>query len=277
MTSTINIEAKKAAEKKAREEREKSEETLARMVERYTNIADPLLQYTRQLDELNILMEKYPEKAEIWMEAARKVREQMNEQAQGAKQVKTAHEQMMEDIKVAAEGYGQSMSNAFVDWIGGAKTSFSDMVRSMIADIAKLIAYQAFFKPLTKGIMGLFGFSNGGVFETAPKAFANGLIDSPTMFPMANGTGIAGESGTEAIMPLRRDANGRLGVSAAGGGGINANININISDVRAQDAPAISRAAQEGVGKAVRGIVQSEIFNGMRTGNALNPLPLRGF
>ncbi|QRY68201.1 phage tail length tape measure family protein [Ensifer sp. PDNC004] len=60
------------------------------------------------------------------------------------------------------------------------------------------------------GAHGVTAFANGG-------AFTNQIVDRPTLFPFAKGTGLMGEAGPEAIMPLRRDGSGRLGVSAAMG------------------------------------------------------------
>ena len=60
-------------------------------------------------------------------------------------------------------------------------------------------------------------FSNGGVFQNGNVVpFAKGgIVNKPTLFPMANGgTGLMGEAGAEAVMPLRRMSNGRLGVEA---------------------------------------------------------------
>lgn len=73
---------------------------------------------------------------------------------------------------------------------------------------------------------------NGNVFMNGSvKKFARGgIFDSPTIFPMANGgVGMMGEAGPEAIMPLRRDQNGRLGVEARGGTGSPRGLNISIS------------------------------------------------
>lgn len=67
------------------------------------------------------------------------------------------------------------------------------------------------------GIIGsLFGFAKGGVFnQSGVTAFAKGgVVNTPTVFPFAKGIGLMGEAGPEAIMPLRRGADGRLGVSA---------------------------------------------------------------
>lgn len=67
---------------------------------------------------------------------------------------------------------------------------------------------------------GMSGFAYGGVLDNGRvQSFAaGGIIDSPTVFPMARGLGLAGESGPEAIMPLKRGPGGRLGVESTGGG-----------------------------------------------------------
>jgi hypothetical protein len=49
--------------------------------------------------------------------------------------------------------------------------------------------------------------------------FTNSVVDQPTLFKFAKGTGLMGEAGPEAIMPLKRDNNGNLGVRGGGGGG----------------------------------------------------------
>lgn len=78
-----------------------------------------------------------------------------------------------------------------------------------------------FFGGLFSGIGKLFGFAHGGVFGAGGvHAFANGgsfsnsIVSKPTLFKFANGTGLMGEAGPEAIMPLSRDRSGRLGVRA---------------------------------------------------------------
>ncbi|MHB2265656.1 tape measure protein [Aliihoeflea sp. PC F10.4] len=74
-------------------------------------------------------------------------------------------------------------------------------------------------------ITGLW--ANGGVFESLRPtpfamggAFTNSIVNQPTLFPFADGVGMMGEAGPEAIMPLRRGPDGRLGVSAANSNGL---------------------------------------------------------
>jgi tape measure domain-containing protein len=74
----------------------------------------------------------------------------------------------------------------------------------------------------SSGVLGLgagaFGFAKGGAFgANGIVPFAKGgVVNSPTMFKFAKGgmlqTGVAGEAGPEAILPLSRGAGGRLGV-----------------------------------------------------------------
>ncbi|WP_028616713.1 phage tail tape measure protein [Pseudomonas canadensis] len=65
-------------------------------------------------------------------------------------------------------------------------------------------------------------FADGG-------AFTNSIVSKPTAFGMANGkTGVMGEAGEEAIMPLTRTSSGKLGVIAAGGGSGSTQINVEV-------------------------------------------------
>jgi len=255
---------------------------IQRKVEAWLKYGDATLEVKAQIAEVETLAAQFPQYADRWVEVLLKLDEKLLDLNDTTKLVKDDQSELMKDLVQAAEGYGQRMSDAFIEWTAGSTMNVRDMVRNMIMELAKLLAYQSIFKPLTAGITSWFSslFADGDVFRNgAPQAFANGLINSPTYFPMANGNiGLAGESGAEAIVPLRRDANGRLGISGGGGGGVNVGtINVNIGQAKAEDAPAISKAAQEGIDRAMRGLVQSEIFGQMRTGNALNPYPLKAF
>jgi phage-related minor tail protein len=75
-------------------------------------------------------------------------------------------------------------------------------------------------------------------------AYNNGnLINNATVFGTNSGLAVGGELGTEAIMPLSRGADGRLGVTVngAGGGNVNINFTINAVDAKGIDTMLVER------------------------------------
>lgn len=95
------------------------------------------------------------------------------------------------------------------------------------------------------------------------QAFANGgVVGGPTVFPMRDGrTGLMGEAGPEAIMPLRRTSSGRLGVEVAGGaGGGSTQVNVTVNADGSSQSSGPDDMAQLGkrIGDAVRGILVQE-------------------
>lgn len=144
----------------------------------------------------------------------------------------------------AATMFGSAMTTAFEDAIvGGSK--FQDVLTALTSDLQKFVLRMALAGLLRSGadaISGAFtggssfstagGTNNGwttGGFQTTPIVNAHGnafdggnvipfarggLVDRPTLFPMARGAGLMGEAGPEAIAPLRRTASGDLGVQA---------------------------------------------------------------
>ncbi len=101
---------------------------------------------------------------------------------------------------------------------------------------------------------GLMPFEKGAAFSGGRvRAFASGgIVESPTHFPMRGGAGLMGEAGPEAIMPLARGADGKLGVRGGGGRSVNVTMNISTPNVegfqrsRAQVAANVSRALKRG-------------------------------
>lgn len=162
-----------------------------------------------------------------------------------------------------------ALGGFFNDLIDGAKSfkdAFLDMVRSFVAGVAKMIAQELALRAV-RSIMsawgggasanakgnafdssGLRAFARGAVFPAiaafaAGGAFTNQVVASPTLFAFGKGgqLGVMGEAGPEAIMPLERGPNGKLGVQAHGAGG--APQSIKVINVWSDDAAANAAAA----------------------------------
>lgn len=142
----------------------------------------------------------------------------------------------LRDLQSGANGFARAMSRAFSSAVVGGK-QFDDVLRSLVLRMSDMAVRMA-FKPLEQGIASglqslLSGFSGASVSANANGAIkpfaAGGVIGAPTYFPLMNGgVGLAGEAGPEAIVPLARGHDGRLGVASSDGGG-SSNVTIQIA------------------------------------------------
>jgi phage-related minor tail protein len=170
-------------------------------------------------------------------------------------------EAQLADVAKAGARFSSALSQSFVD-LAIRGRSFGDVLRSLSLRLSE-IALKAAFKPLTDAIGasiagalgGGLGFARGGVIRQGlPVPFAQGgVIASPIAFPLAgNRIGIAGERGAEAILPLARGPDGRLGVRAEAGGALNITFNVSTPDVdsfrrsETQLAALLARAVAQG-------------------------------
>jgi lambda family phage tail tape measure protein len=144
---------------------------------------------------------------------------------------------------LAAYNATTKMTSALEDGLTTAIKSgqweFSSLVDQIIADVVRLKIVRPMLDSIfsmgkTDGgnsiasfFSSLFGSANGNAFgPSGVIPFAKGgVVNRPTIFPFAKGTGLMGEAGPEAIMPLGRDSQGRLGVRGGSGGG---NVQVNI-------------------------------------------------
>tara|TARA_Y200000002_G_scaffold58749_1_gene44001 strand:- start:8543 stop:10771 length:2229 start_codon:yes stop_codon:yes gene_type:complete len=170
------------------------------------------------------------------------------------------------------------LADGFVELAMTGKASFGELARSILADLQRMILKALFFKTLfavAPGLEKFLGFEKGGVVEKNAKGnvFAQnkvvpykigGIVDRPTIFPMANGAGLMGEAGPEAIMPLKRGRNGKLGVESSGGIG---NINVNV-DASGSNVQSDSTQSAE-LGKMLGMAVQAELIRQKRPGGLL--------
>jgi len=161
-----------------------------------------------------------------------------------------------------ADTIASSMGDAFMSIVDGtksAKDAFKDMAREIIKRRYEILVVEQLVQSISGTIKGAFSGSAAPATSPRPKIrpFADGgVLSGPTMFPMAGGkTGLMGEAGPEAIMPLKRGANGKLGVQAEGGGGDNVVIHQNfnfqangddsVKRIIAQAAPQIANMTKK--------------------------------
>jgi phage-related minor tail protein len=140
-----------------------------------------------------------------------------------------------------ANAFANAMTAAFARSAVSGR-SFDDTLKSLalrLSDLSLQMALRPVGAALGSGLTGvfngLFGSSQNSTdllkaMNTAQPFAAGGVIASPGYFPLGNGLGLAGEAGPEAIMPLTRGSDGRLGVAAAGGAAANVTVNIATPD-----------------------------------------------
>lgn len=164
----------------------------------------------------------------------------------------------------AAKQLESSFQSAFTSFVTGASTA-QEAVSSLLSSLASMLANKAFESLLGGGAAGggifdtiasALGFADGGAISNGRvTAFAaGGVVNSPTVFPMANGAGLMGEAGPEAIMPLTR-IGGKLGVRSAGGGATVVNIDAR-GAVEGTDA-LIARRIQQAMPEITRRAVSA--------------------
>lgn len=139
-------------------------------------------------------------------------------------------------VEDVSKKISSSLSSGLVNALrngGNAFEMFSNLATTALQKILDKLLEMAVVTPILNAFTGgsggtifgaitkLFASKDGNVFENGNVIpFAKGgVVSKPTVFPMANGgTGLMGEAGAEAVMPLRRMNNGKLGVEADNSG-----------------------------------------------------------
>ena len=175
----------------------------------------------------------------------------------------------LSELESSAQAFGSALTSAFRSSIAGGK-DLEQVMRKLALSLSN-IALKAALAPLERSLQsalgGLFSGLVGTAFQapTNVRAFAQGgIVSSPTFFPMpgrgASGEiGLMGEAGAEAILPLSRGADGKLGVQTNGNGAsrpIQITFNVNTPDVQgfARSEAQVTAMLARAVGRGRRGI-----------------------
>lgn len=181
-------------------------------------------------------------------------------------------QKQLADLDRLAQRFGASLSSAFARNVQEGRRL--DEVLERLGRSLLNVTLRAAMKPLKSGLEALIrsalgagssaadgaggtdALAQGGVVSRGQiMPFAKGgVVAAPTYFPLARGMGLMGEAGSEAVMPLARGPDGRLGVAAAGEGARAVQVTVNIATPdadsfrrsEAQVAAALARAVARG-------------------------------
>lgn len=240
---TAQVEAASAAIKTAEKTKELNDLLAATPTAKLEEMRGKMLLLAEAFDEGKI-------SAEVFSEAAQTALGTLSDTA------KEATDDLSEFAVQAARNMQDAMAEflfePFKDGVDGMLKSFGTMVQKLIANaVAADLAKRLFGKAgggEGDGLLGaglnwlgdLFKNAAGGVYASPGlSSYSGSIVSRPTLFPFASGVGLMGEAGAEAILPLKRGSDGKLGVSAGGGHTFNVYVN-------GTNAPDVRRAAGQG-------------------------------
>ncbi len=162
-------------------------------------------------------------------------------------------EAALENLQRLSNGLGSQLTGALRSAAVGGR-ELDDVLKRVGLNLAGMALSEG-LKPLQGLASGLFAKLLGSAVGVMPFA-KGGVVSSPSYFPNGGALGLMGEAGPEAVMPLARGADGRLGV-AAGGGGQPVQVVFNVSS---PDAASFRKSEAQ-----VTGMLARAVSRGART------------
>lgn len=170
-------------------------------------------------------------------------------------------EATMRQLEGLSRNFGSQLTSGLKSAIAGGK-ELDDILRRIGLNLAGMALDRAlrpvenlagsFFSSL---LGGLTPFARGGVPSASAPIIpfaSGGVVSTPSFFPMRSGTGLMGEAGAEAIMPLQRTSDGRLGVAASQGG---SPVSI-VFNVSTPDAASFRKSEAQVTGMLARAVAR---------------------
>lgn len=280
-----SIDARKQAEEdaynvdatayKASVEQWKAEEEHAKQIwdwaDQQRRAVDPMIDYTEQVDKLNeALKEGAIPTTEDYLAILKKINDEYDQSVEKSDPMLD----QLKEIEKAIDAFGKQSSDAFVDFVFGTKgasQSFSEMVASMLKDIAKMLVYQNVIKPMFSAIST--GATSGwgslvSSLTTSTKGagmMAGGMVSPGVVYPINEIPGRA-----EFFIP---NVPGKVVTDAgAGMGGPNVVVNVHMDkhDKATEETSANQKMAAE-FGQRIASVVKQVIVTERRTGGLLAP------
>ncbi|MBP0438903.1 phage tail tape measure protein [Tianweitania sediminis] len=153
----------------------------------------------------------------------------------------------LENLKSLSTSFGAELTGA----LKGAAVSgrsLDDILRRLASNLAGR-ALNLGLAPLRQMAGSMMSGLFGGAASVVPFA-KGGVVASPSYFPMGHNLGLMGEAGAEAILPLARGADGRLGV-AAGGSTPSVHVTFNVT---ATDAASFRKSEAQVTGMLAQAV-----------------------
>jgi lambda family phage tail tape measure protein len=241
-------------------------------------VNDLMMKYNILVQEGVISTEELRKKLEEAVAAMNQADSPLKKFKDGLKKVFEEAINLKDALAVRGVEAVKQFGDAFADFVATGKSSFRELTVSILQDLSRIFARAALFKSLSL-IPGVGNFlsltaANGAVVSSSARngivPYAKGgIVNKPTLFQYANGGsgrfGLMGEAGPEAIMPLRRGRNGKLGVESSGSIG-NVVVNVDASGSSAQGDQPNAKA----LGQAIGAAVQAELIKQKRPGGLLS-------
>lgn len=171
----------------------------------------------------------------------------------------------LQSLERLSDNFGAQLTGAMKSAVVSGR-ELDDILRRIGLNLAGMALQQglkplqslagSLFSGLLGGLSGILPFAKGGVTGNVMPFASGGVVSSPTYFPAGRNIGLMGEAGAEAILPLRRSADGSLGVAAPGGGG---SVNV-VFNVSAQDAASFRKSEAQ-----ITGMLARAVSRGART------------
>ena len=171
----------------------------------------------------------------------------------------------LENLEKLSGSFGTQLTGALKGAVAGGR-ELDDVLRRVGVNLAGMALAQglkplqslagSLFSGLLGGSSGILPFAKGGVPGRIVPFASGGVVSTPSYFPMGGNIGLMGEAGSEAILPLKRGADGSLGVAASAGA---APVNV-VFNVTAQDAASFRKSEAQ-----ITGMLARAVSRGTRT------------